>query len=211
MDQNKLSPSEIDIFKEMGSIGSGNAATALSQMINKRVTIKPVKTQIIPIEDIPEEIGGAETIVMSVYLRVMGDLTGDAVYLHPKDEAISLIKLITGNDKIDEDNFDDSIISAYKEMSNILTGAYLNAISSMLDIMIIPSIPHYASDMLGALIDFIISEIGQKIDSVLIIKTYMNIDYKDIGGGYLMIFNPDSLTKMIDIIHKKYDLDGRRQ
>ncbi|MFP4424687.1 MAG: chemotaxis protein CheC [Candidatus Woesearchaeota archaeon] len=195
---------ELDIFTEMGSIGSGNAATALSQMINKKVSIKPLKTQIVPIEQVADEIGGAETMVMAVYLRVMGDLTGDAVYLHPTTQAMRIINMINGRDIEERLEPQDDDVSAYKEMSNIFTGSYLNAISSMLDIMMVPSVPHYANDMLGSLIDFILSEVGKTIDSILLIKTEMEINDQAIGGGYLMIFNPDSLQKMREMIRERY-------
>jgi chemotaxis protein CheC len=201
----ELTQTEIDIFTEMGSIGSGNAATALSQMINKKVTIKPIKTTLVDLERIPEEIGGAETIVMTVYLRIMGDLTGDAVYLHPKREAFKLINLLTGNNHVSDIPKEDEI-SIYKELSNIFTGAYLNAISSMLEIMIIPSVPHYACDMLGSLIDFLLAEMGTQIDRILLIKTEMSINDDEISGGYLMLFNPDSLNKMMEIVHKKFGI-----
>ena len=203
---NTFTQAELDIFSEIGSIGSGNAATAFSQMIGKRVTITPVKTVVVPIEKVPEEVGGTETMVMAVYLRVMGDLTGDAVYLLPKDRAMQFINVVSGRDINARTEPLEDDVSAYKEMSNIFTGAYLNSISSMLDIMMIPSIPHYASDMLGSLIDFILSEVGQQIDSVLLIKTEMIIDYKAMDGGYIMMFNPDSLDKMREMIQKKYGI-----
>lgn len=207
MDESDLKKN-FDIYREIGSIGSGNAATALSQMINMRVTIEPVKTQLVPIEEVPAEIGGAETMVMAIYQRVMGDLTGDAVYLHSQEYAKTLIRYLTSKTNIEIDDPESEDVSAYKEMANIFTGAYLNAISSLLGVMIVPSIPHYATDMLGSLIDAILAELGQKVDRVLLIKTEMTIDYKEIGGGYLMIFNPDSMERMVDLINRKYDLDG---
>jgi chemotaxis protein CheC len=199
----ELTSFELDVFSEMGSIGSGNAATALSQMINKKVIIEPIKTTLVPIEQVPYEIGGPEIMVMAVYLRVMGDLGGDAVYLHPKKQALELISFVSGNKNIKIEPTEEDI-SVYKELSNIFTGSYLNAISTMLDVMMIPSIPHYASDMLGALIDFILAEIGKDIDNILMIKTNMMIDNQKIDGGYLMLFNPDSQKKMMELIKQKY-------
>lgn len=207
----QLGSYELDVLKEIGSIGSGNAATALSQMINKRVIIRPVKTELIRVEDVPKEIGGAETLVMAVYLKIMGDMTGNAVYLHSKQDAMKLINMISGAPESQMPNVpSEENISVYKEMSNIFTGSYLNAISSMLDVMMIPSVPHYAFDMLGSLIDFLLSEISQKVDKILMIKTEMIIDYKDIGGSYLMVFDPESLNKMLNLVHTKFGIDGKQ-
>jgi chemotaxis protein CheC len=196
---------DIDVFKEMGSIGSGNAATALSQMLNKKVIIRPIKTSIVRIEDIPNEVGSSEQVVMAVYLRIMGDLSGDAIYFHPRKEAFKLINILTGNSIIPDEAKEEEI-SIYKELSNIFTGSYMNAISSMLNVSLIPSVPHYACDMLGSLIDFLIAEMGTQIDKIFLLKTEMNINENEIKGGYLMFFNPDSMTKMMDLVHKKYGI-----
>jgi chemotaxis protein CheC len=201
MDLDNISDKDLDIFKEIGSIGSGNAATALSNMINKKVTITPVKTVILPIEDVPEELGGSEIIVFAVYLKITGGLNGDAIFLYPEEIGMKLIKEITnkGHAVLNEE-----AISAYKEMSNIFTGSYLNALSSLLNIVIIPSVPYFARDMLGALIDAILAEIGAKVESILLIKTDIMIEDKVIGGGYMMIFDPDSLNKLKQLIMEKY-------
>lgn len=200
----EVSNEDMDMFKEIGSIGSGNAATAISQLINKKITVKPLSTQIVRVEDVPEEIGGAEKMVMAIYQNIVGDLTGDAVYLHDKRAALSLVNHLTGTTKDLERNPEQDDVSAYKEMANIFTGSYLNAISSFLDVMIVPSIPHYACDMLGSLIDSILALLGQKIESVLLIKTDLVIEGEEIGGGYLLILDPESMQKMKDLIAKKF-------
>ena len=196
-----ITEKDLDIFKEIGSIGSGNAATALSNMINKKVTITPIKTVIVPIEDVPDELGGSETIVLAVYLKISGGLNGDAIFLYPEDVGLELIREITNQD---HGQLNEEGISAYKEMSNIFTGSYLNAISSLLNLVIIPSVPYFARDMLGSLIDAILAELGQKVDHILLIKTKIIIEDKVIGGGYLMIFDPNSLEILKKIIMEKY-------
>lgn len=191
----------LDIFKEMGSIGSGNAATALSNMLGKKVFLKPIKADIVPIEQIPQDIGSIEQMVMAVYLMIEGDLKGDAAYIHPKENAMKLIAYLTGEECGDTPT--DEQISAYKELANIFTASYLTAIAQMLSIHVKPSVPHYASDMLGAIIDEMVAKIGMKVDSVFLIKTEITIEEESLGGGYLMIFHPDSLDKMLKIVEEK--------
>ncbi|MCB9362656.1 chemotaxis protein CheC [Candidatus Woesearchaeota archaeon] len=197
MDDLNYSSKQLDVLNEMASIGSGNAATALSKLLGKRVVISPISSRLTPIEKIPEEMGGADTLVMSVYLGISGDLSGDAVFLNPKEQAMQLIDYLTNCNKEKRTEPCELDLSAYKEMSNIFTGSYMNAISTMLKVKIIPSVPHYASDMIGSLIDFILSDIGQSVDSALLIKTDINIDYQDIGGGYIILFDLESLQKML--------------
>ena len=191
----------LDIFKEMGSIGSGNAATSLSNMLGRKVFLKPIKADIVPIEQIPHDIGSVEQMVMAVYLMIEGDLKGDAAYIHPKENALKLISYVTGQECSENPTHDE--VSAYKEMANIFTASYLTAIAQMLNIRLSPSVPHYASDMLGSIIDEMVARIGMKVDSVFLIKTEITIEEESLGGGYLMIFHPDSLEQMLKLVEEK--------
>ncbi len=73
-----------DALREIGNIATGNAATALSQLLNKYIEIKVPDVTSIPIQDFAEYCGGAEQVVVGTYLEITGDLVGEAVFLFPK-------------------------------------------------------------------------------------------------------------------------------
>ena len=53
-DELDLSPAQLDALKEIGNIGAGNSATALSQVINLRGSV-------LPVIDLKQRLGLAET------------------------------------------------------------------------------------------------------------------------------------------------------
>ena len=72
----ELSSLEIDTLREIGSIGTGNAATALSQMIGKEVRITLPEVRIMGYNEAIEWIGGPEAVTAGVLVRMSGQMNG---------------------------------------------------------------------------------------------------------------------------------------
>ena len=72
----ELSSLEIDTLREIGSIGTGNAATALSQMIGKEVRITLPEVRIMGYNEAIEWIGGPEQVTAGVLVGMSGQMSG---------------------------------------------------------------------------------------------------------------------------------------
>lgn len=87
---------KMDVLKEVGNIGAGNAATALSQLLNKPIDMAVPKVQLLNFEEITDKVGGAEELVYAVFLRVEGEAPGNLFFILTPDAAISLLNRIAG-------------------------------------------------------------------------------------------------------------------
>ncbi len=63
---------QLDALREVGNIGAGTAAASLSAMTGERVAMGVPSVNIIPIEQVPDQVGGDEALVVAVYLQVIG-------------------------------------------------------------------------------------------------------------------------------------------
>ena len=72
---------KMDVLKEVGNIGAGNAATALSRLLNKPIDMAVPKVQLLPFEQIAESVGGSEQLVIAVFLRVEGDAPSNLFFI----------------------------------------------------------------------------------------------------------------------------------
>ena len=131
-----LTEIERDALKEIGNVGTGNAATALSKFLNKHIEIIIPETKFIPITQFADEFGGADKVVSSTYLQILGDLTGESMLIFPVKSAERMVSLMTGEDPDKVRIMDEMSQSAYKEMSNIFTGAYLSSLADFLQLRI---------------------------------------------------------------------------
>ena len=197
-DFSNLSALQIDALKEIGNIGAGNAANALSLMLNQKVDITIPQIKVIPLEKVPDTLGGPENIVVGILLRVEGSAPGSVMFLLPERQALDLVDMLMGRERGTSQNFGELEQSALKEVGNILTGSYLNALASFTKLSLLPSIPAIAKDMLGSIISIVLAEIGQFSDYALLIETEF-IDGEDgINSQFFLVPEPDSLTKILE-------------
>ena len=91
----------------------------------------------------------------------------------------------------DEYEFGEMECSAIKEVGNIITGAYLNALSGLTNLKIVPSIPQLGIDMAGALLSVPAVEFGILGDKILLIETQFSDDV-ELDGYFIMIPAKDS-------------------
>ena len=166
-----LDSSRLDVLRELGNIGAGNATTALSQMINKRVDMGVPKAELIQIEKISQILGGEENLVVGILLGIEGDVEGMMMFVQEQESAHHLVNLLMGRDLEDFSAFTDMDLSALQEIGNIITGAYLNSLSSLTGLKIIPTVPHMAVDMAGAILSVPAIEFGKVGDYALLIQT----------------------------------------
>lgn len=142
-----LSNMQLDALKEIGNVGAGNSATALSQIINRKIDMTVPQVSIMPLGDVPDVVGGSDAMVVGVFLRVYGLAPGSILFLLPRDSAFALIDMLMGREKGTTQELDFMDESALMEIGNILAGAYLNALSHFTKLTLLPSIPALALDM----------------------------------------------------------------
>jgi chemotaxis protein CheC len=200
----KLTPAEIDALSEMGNIGTGNAATALSKFINKNIDMNIPETKFVPINEFSQQVGGPERIIVGVYLQIGGDISGEALFIFSKEGALELIDIMMGRAPGTTKIIEEMDESALKELSNVITGSFLNALADMFSVKLFPSIPHLATDMAQTLLDFILIKVSKHADSMLCVKTKINVEGHKIDGDFLVLFDDDSLEQMIKTLHEKY-------
>ena len=194
---------QLDALKEIGNVGAGNAATALSQIINRRIEMNVPKVSIMPLGEVTDIVGGPDTMVAGVYLRVFGQAPGSILFLMPINSAFDLVNMLMGREKTQDSTFTAMDESALMEIGNILASAYLNALSYFTKLTLLPSIPALAMDMAAALLSIVLIQLGQMGDHALVIETVFRTDDDGIDGHFFLVPDPGSLTSILVAIGVK--------
>jgi chemotaxis protein CheC len=193
----------MDALKEVVNIGTGQAATSLSEILNQKVLINVPEVNLIPIEEVPEQLGGANKNIIGVYFQTSGELESRILLIFQQEAGRTLSSLLTGEKKPSAEQLDDMEKSSIMEVGNIIANSYINALSELLDIKLFPSIPYYAEDMLGAVIDFLLIEISQVADYSLLLKTNMRAESLDLMGNFIIFPDENFLTKLFEKLKLK--------
>lgn len=189
-----LSTQYFDVLKELGNIGAGNATTALASLLQCKVDMKVPQVKMLEFKDVGALLGGEEQEMAGAFLAVEGDITGSILFLVKKDIALHLVKKLMGDMASDE--MGEMERSAFKEISNIITGSYLNALSSLTNLCIYPSIPDLAIDMAGAILSVPAIEFGIMGDKIILIQSQIS-DEIEIDGFFIMIPDMESYERIL--------------
>jgi chemotaxis protein CheC len=181
---------QLDILREIGNIGAGNATTALSQMINKRIDMGIPVAKIMDFAELAEVLGGAENPIVGILLSVEGEVNGMMMFVLEQASAHVLINMLMGRDIETFQAFSEMDLSALSEIGNIIAGAYLSSLSSLTSLKIIASVPYTAIDMAGAILSVPAIEFGKIGDKALLIQTDFGEVEKDNLFGYFILI-PD--------------------
>ncbi len=195
-----LSGNQLDALREIGNIGAGNSATALSQLINRRINMNVPNVSIVPLEEVPELVGGPEALVVGVFLRAYGKAPCNILFLMPKDAAFYLVDTMMGKKRGETVTLDFMDESALMEIGNILSGAYLNALFNFTQLALLPSIPALAMDMAGAILNVVLVQLGQMGDHALVIETKFASEDDGIGGHFFLVPDPGSLETILTAV-----------
>nr|WP_106766048.1 chemotaxis protein CheC [Paenibacillus faecalis] len=191
---------KMDVLKEVGNIGAGNAATALSQLLNKPIDMAVPLVQLLSFEEIAESVGGAERIVLAVFLRVEGEAPGNLFFIMSPEAAKKLLKRLAGIEIPEENGFSEMELSAISEIGNILAGSYLSSLADFTKLVMTPTVPGLAIDMAGAILSYGLLQFGEMGDDALLINTTFLEGQHEVEGQFFLIPDPQSFAQIFEAL-----------
>lgn len=198
-----LTDNQKDALKEIGNICSGNAATALSQLVNKKVTIVVPEVLFMPLEKVPDVVGGADRLVTGLLLRVLGDLPSTLLFIFSQRDSLLLASLLTHKQVSENSVMGDLERSALKEIGVVLASAYLGALSSFVGLGLVPTVPELIVDMAGAMVDYILIELSCNSRFALLIKSEFQEKTYSVTGHFFLIPDPAALEVILKAIGRR--------
>lgn len=200
-----LSTMHLDILKEIGNIGAGNAATALSTLLNKKIDMNVPSVSVITFNEMMELAGGPENVIACVFLRIEGDAPGSMYFILSLEQGERFIHKITGDSNFSIDSsYTDIAISALQELGNILAGSYLSALSNLTNLNLLPTVPALSIEMAGAVISAGLLELSKVGDYAIVIDTeLMEVEQenmKSINGHFFLLPDPDSFETIFSAL-----------
>lgn len=188
-DVRKLKEIQLDALREVANIGAGHAATALSQLTNRRVMISVPQITISQLDEIPNLFDGSEKLVVAVVMHMLGDLTGRTLLMLEQTNAHLLCDLLLNREPGTTRTLEALEESTMKEAGNILGGAYLNALSDFMGMMLLPSVPSLMTDVPSNVLTGATLNLSQDRDVVLCVETdfhYQEVDQRLLGHFLLL-------------------------
>lgn len=192
-----LDSMQLDALREIGNIGSGNAATALSETIGKPVNIDIPTVKILDINEAVEVLGGAETIVAGILIKLEEGIHGAMMSIQTLEVINLMLESLLGTKVENYDDMDEMQLSAITEIGNILMGSYVNAIADMTGMTVNMSVPAVSINMMGALITVPMATYCYEADKIMMIEGKFSFDGTMHKDNLLLIPDVESLTRIL--------------
>ncbi|MGM0873690.1 MAG: chemotaxis protein CheC [Bacillota bacterium] len=199
---NNISIKHLDILKEVGNIGAGHSATALSKLLNKKINMTVPDVLVVSFNELIEWFGGPEVVIASVFLRIEGDIPGSLFFVLSIEQAERFIKQLIADDNfsLTQSSNEEIGLSAFQELGNILTGSYLSSLSDLTELNLYPSVPALSIDMFGAVISHGLIELSHVSDYAIIINTAIKeedqVENDTVKGHFFLLPDPNSFKKL---------------
>jgi chemotaxis protein CheC len=199
---NRLEALQLDALKEVANIGAGHAATALSQLTDRRIMISVPQINVTGLEGLSDLVLDPDELVAAVLMHMLGDLTGRTLLLLPEANAKLLCDLLLRRTPGTTESFEDLERSGLKEAGNILGGAYMNALSDFMGMMLLPSVPSLEIDLAAAVITSAQLGFGRDWDHVFCVETDFHFEEagRKLKGHFLLLPDLASLKAILDAI-----------
>jgi chemotaxis protein CheC len=198
--ENLFSDMHLDILKEIGSMGTAHAATALSKMINKKVTMPVPNVSWLDFHNVANFVGGPENVIVGILVSLSGNIQGMMMQLMEVDAAHNLAELVIGTPPPTGDDryvFGEMERSVVEEVGNIMLSSYLTSLSGLTNSQIKPSIPYMCIDMANAILSVPASEFGRMADKMLFIESQIAVDDVNSSGCFVLVPNLHSFYRIL--------------
>lgn len=193
----QLNSFHMDVLREIGNIGAGNAATALARMLDRKIDMKVPKIQVMQFSEVGDILGSPEEMVVGILLGIQGDITGSIMFVLDIEATRVMLNLVFARPADTALEFDEMNCSAIQEMGNILAGSYLSALSTLTNLNIMPDVPSLAIDMAGAVLSVPAIVQAKGSDTVLYIENEFTDGHDTVMGDLFLIPEEGSYTRLL--------------
>ncbi|MBN2754175.1 MAG: chemotaxis protein CheC [Candidatus Goldbacteria bacterium] len=182
-----LTDIQVDALKEVGNVGAGHAATALSQLLKRKIMISVPQVKILKLQEVENLLGDSKTLVAGIIMNFLGDVTGKILLLLTRESALSLADMLLQNPAGTTKVLSEVGNSAIKETGNILAGAYMNALNEFLGLLLLPSVPSLVFDISGAILNSLSEGFEGMSNHILSVETQFSEENDKVINGYLLL------------------------
>ena len=192
----ELSDMHIDALREIGNIGSGNAASSLAMLLADTIDISVPVVRILDYEQVMDELGGPEQMIVGLLLCLDGDVNGMIMFLLHQNFANTLLASLIGEADVGG-TVDEMSYSALQEVANIMAASYVNAIADLTGFTINVSVPSMCVDMLGAILSVPAIHYANISDKMIFIEDKFHGKDLNAPNHILLIPDVESLDKIM--------------
>lgn len=193
-----LNEIQMDVMREIGNIGAGNACTALSMLLGTPIDMSVPRIQLLGYESTSDYLGGPDNVVLGVKIDVTDDLTGMMFHIVNRKFAQRIINTFYEKELTDLSQIDSMDSSVISEMANITSGAYANSIATLTNLFVNIGTPQQNCSTVADILKIPLEAYANSGDKILVVDEQFIIDEEQITSNMILILESESLKKLFN-------------
>lgn len=193
-----LNELQLDVMREIGNIGAGNACTALSVLLGTAIDMSVPRVQLLSYESTAQKLGGEDNAVIGLQIEINGDLEGMMVHVVQRNFAQRIINTFYAKEITNIENLDEMDSSVLNEMANITSGAYANSIATLTSLLVNIGTPNQMTGKVSDVMKLPLTKFVKPGEQVLVVDEVFTIDDEHISSNMILALESESLEKLFE-------------
>ncbi len=190
----KIDKIHLDALKEIGSIGAGQAASGLSEVIEEKLIPASTQISILLRDNIPDWLDAKGTIVI-ICFHLLSKTTERLLMIIPMDDMPSLLGY---NQQVE--HLTDNDLGYLKKIITITISAYTTAISTFLDTVIVAYSPDLIVESHENLKSILLQNITENKELLLFKTMFHRSPLLTPWTQFWLIFDHEALITMLKAV-----------
>ena len=191
-----LNDIQLDVMREIGNIGAGNACTALSMLLGTMVDMSVPDIHLVSADMATECLNTDGGDVLGICVDVTDDLQGIMINIVTKSFAERIINTFYAKTLENMRSLDEMDSSVLNEMANITSGAYANSLASLTGMLVNIGTPNQIPGSLTEIMSIPAKQFISPGEKLVVIDEEFIIGEEKVTSNMILALESDSLIKL---------------
>jgi len=169
--QSAGSSSQLELLHQLFASATHDASAAMCRWTNGLITLCLDEVREIPLEDVCAEVDVGDDLLTMVVLRLEGEIGGEMILTFDNHNGRQLAATLVGREAGTSPEWTDIEKSALTETGNILGCAYMNALTRLINVELMPSAPYFLQDYGASVLQQALMTQAMTSDHALVCRT----------------------------------------
>lgn len=189
-----LAPDRVELLHQFFAAATHDASAAMCRWTSGLITLTLDEVRQIPLEDLATTLAIDNERLTMVVLTLEGDLGGTMVLTFDDENGRALAASLLSRKPATDGDWSDLEKSALNETGNILSCAYMNALTRLINAQLVPSPPMFIQDYGASVLEQAVLQQIDDGDEVMVCRTCFHREGQALNWN--VIFVPSLQLRM---------------
>jgi len=161
----------LQVLHQLFASATHDASAVMCRWTNGLITLTLDEVRETPLEDVCDELNVGDELLTMVVLRLEGEIGGEVILTFEETSGRQLAATLLGRPVEEDTDWSDLEKSALTETGNILGCAYMNALTRLINVELVPSPPYFIQDYGASVLEQALMAQAMTCDNVLVFRT----------------------------------------